>query len=45
MLAERAEEMQRFQDKLNLDRMLGAQSGMGDTESVSQAAKREFGCL
>jgi hypothetical protein len=43
LLAARQEEMQRLQDKLNLDHMLKAQSGNVDSEHVSQAAKRE--CL
>lgn len=43
LLASRQEEMQRLQDKLNLDHMLKAQSGNVDSEYVSQAAKRE--CL
>lgn len=45
ILAQRLEEMQRIQDKRNLDQMLKAQSGRskanGD-ESVSKAAKRMF---
>lgn len=43
LLASRQEEMQRLQDKLNLDHMLKAQSGNVDSEYVSQAAKRK--CL
>ncbi|CCM01841.1 uncharacterized protein FIBRA_03911 [Fibroporia radiculosa] len=40
ILAQRQEEMQRIQDKRNLDQMLQAQSGRGD-ENVSKAAKRQ----
>ena len=40
ILAQRQEEMQRIQDKRNLEQMLKAQSGHGD-DSVSKAAKRE----
>ncbi|OSX56775.1 hypothetical protein POSPLADRAFT_1062251 [Postia placenta MAD-698-R-SB12] len=40
ILAERQEEMQRIQDKRNLDQMLKAQSGRGD-DTVSKAAKRQ----
>ncbi|GBE89807.1 RNA polymerase-associated protein [Sparassis crispa] len=40
LLAQRQEEMQRIQDKRNLDQMLKAQSGHGGEESVSKAAKR-----
>ncbi|KAI0061235.1 hypothetical protein BV25DRAFT_1917187 [Artomyces pyxidatus] len=40
VLAQRLEEMQRIQDKRNLDQMLKAQKG-GDGESVSKAAKRQ----
>ena len=41
LLATRQEEMQRLQDKHNIDHMLKAQSGNMDSEHVSQAAKRE----
>ena len=40
ILAQRQEEMQRIQDKRNLDQMLKAQRGEG--ENVSKAAKRMF---
>lgn len=40
LLAQRQEEMQRIQDKRNLDQMLKAQSGHTE-DSVSKAAKRE----
>ncbi|KAI0922796.1 hypothetical protein AcV5_009677 [Taiwanofungus camphoratus] len=40
ILTQRLEEMQRIQDKRNLDQMLKAQSGRGE-ESVSKAAKRQ----
>ncbi|KAH9931477.1 uncharacterized protein B0H18DRAFT_1116282 [Fomitopsis serialis] len=40
ILAQRQEEMQRIQDKRNLEQMLKAQSGHGD-DSVSKAAKRQ----
>ena len=39
-LAQRLEERQRIQDKRNLDQMLKAQRGEGD--SVAKAAKRVF---
>ena len=42
LLAARQEELQRLQDKHNLDHMLKAQSGNADSEHVSQAAKREW---
>ncbi|KAG8688571.1 hypothetical protein FRC08_011364, partial [Ceratobasidium sp. 394] len=43
ILAQRLEEMQRFQDKVNLDKMLKAQKGSpdGHSDSVSKAAKRK----
>ncbi|KAF8501300.1 hypothetical protein JB92DRAFT_3124151 [Gautieria morchelliformis] len=41
LLATRQEELQRRQDKLNLDHMLKVQSGNVDSEHVSQAAKRK----
>lgn len=41
ILTQRLEEMQRIQDKRNLDQMLKAQSGRGE-ESVSKAAKRVY---
>ncbi|KAF8502950.1 plus-3-domain-containing protein [Hysterangium stoloniferum] len=41
VLAQRLEEIQRLQEGMNLDRMLGAQTGNGDAEHVSQAAKRK----
>ncbi|KAH9834944.1 plus-3-domain-containing protein [Rhodofomes roseus] len=40
ILAQRQEEMQRIQDKRNLEQMLKAQSGHGE-DSVSKAAKRQ----
>lgn len=40
VLAQRLEELQRIQDKRNLDQMLKAQRGDGD--NVSKAAKRTF---
>lgn len=40
ILAQRQEEMQRIQDKRNLDAMLRDRSGAGD-ENISKAAKRE----
>lgn len=40
ILGERLEDMQRIQDKRNLDQMLKAQTKGGDSESVSKAAKR-----
>ena len=40
LLAQRQEEMQRIQDKRNLEQMLKAQSGHAE-DSVSNAAKRE----
>jgi RNA polymerase-associated protein RTF1 len=44
ILSQRMEEMQRFQDKVNLDRMLKAQKGSPDTSSdpVARAAKRKY---
>jgi RNA polymerase-associated protein RTF1 len=45
LLATRQEELQRLQDKLNLDHMLKVQSGNADSEHVSQAAKRAFSCV
>jgi hypothetical protein len=43
VLAQRLEEMQRIQDKRNLDQMLKEQSNRGgDPDSVSKAAKRSF---
>ena len=39
VLAQRLEEMQRIQDKRNLDQMLRDRSGAGD-DGVSKAAKR-----
>lgn len=39
ILAQRQEEMQRIQDKRNLDQMLRERTGRGE-ESVSKAAKR-----
>jgi RNA polymerase-associated protein RTF1 len=43
ILSQRMEEMQRFQDKVNLDRMLKAQKGSSDNlnDSVAKAAKRK----
>ncbi|KAG9101765.1 hypothetical protein FRC06_002676 [Ceratobasidium sp. 370] len=43
ILAQRLEEMQRFQDKVNLDKMLKAQKGSpdGHSDSVAKAAKRK----
>ncbi|CUA66789.1 RNA polymerase-associated protein C651,09c [Rhizoctonia solani] len=43
ILSQRMEEMQRFQDKVNLDRMLKAQKGSPDTpnDPVAKAAKRK----
>ncbi|KAF8678095.1 RNA polymerase II C-terminal domain phosphoserine binding [Rhizoctonia solani] len=43
ILSQRMEEMQRFQDKVNLDRMLKAQRGSPDASSdpVAKAAKRK----
>jgi len=42
-LAQRQEEMQRIQDKRNLDQMLKEQTSRnGDRDSVSKAAKRSF---
>jgi len=41
VLAQRLEEMQRLQEGMNLDRMLGAQTEIGDAEHVSHAAKRK----
>ncbi|QRV79243.1 hypothetical protein RhiJN_07258 [Ceratobasidium sp. AG-Ba] len=43
ILAQRLEEMQRFQDKVNLDKMLKAQKGSPDAQSdpVAKAAKRK----
>jgi RNA polymerase-associated protein RTF1 len=42
ILSQRLEEMQRIQDKRNLDQMLKAQNGRGaEPDSVSKAAKRE----
>jgi RNA polymerase-associated protein RTF1 len=43
ILSQRLEEMQRFQDKVNLDKMLKAQKGSPDAHSdgVAKAAKRE----
>lgn len=41
LLAQRQEEMQRIQDKRNLEQMLKAQSGHAE-DSVSKAAKREL---
>ncbi|CAE6452650.1 unnamed protein product [Rhizoctonia solani] len=43
ILSQRMEEMQRFQDKVNLDRMLKAQKGSPDApgDSVAKAAKRK----
>ncbi|KAG9114669.1 hypothetical protein FRC07_007628, partial [Ceratobasidium sp. 392] len=43
ILAQRLEEMQRFQDKVNLDKMLKAQKGSpdGQSDSVAKAAKRK----
>ena len=40
LLASRLEEMQRIQDKRNLDQMLQAQKSGADPDSVSKAAKR-----
>jgi RNA polymerase-associated protein RTF1 len=42
ILAQRLEDMQRKQDKWNLDQMLKAQSSGVDADSVSKAAKREL---
>lgn len=44
ILSQRMEEMQRFQDKVNLDRMLKAQkSSAGDvSDPVAKAAKRKY---
>jgi RNA polymerase-associated protein RTF1 len=45
-LAQRLEEMQRIQDKRNLDQMLKDQGARGgDPDSVSKAAKRLFPCV
>jgi RNA polymerase-associated protein RTF1 len=45
ILAQRLEEMQRMQDKRNLDQMLKAQNSRGaEPDSVSKAAKRERSC-
>jgi RNA polymerase-associated protein RTF1 len=42
ILAQRLEEMQRIQDKRNLDQMLKAQNSRGgEPDNVSKAAKRE----
>ena len=45
ILSQRLEEMQRFQDKVNLDKMLKAQKGSPEdqmhSDSVAKAAKRE----
>ncbi|KAF8581111.1 plus-3-domain-containing protein [Ramaria rubella] len=41
LLASRQEELQRLQDKHNLDNMLKTQTGGADFEHVSQAAKRK----
>lgn len=41
LLAQRQEEMQRIQDKRNLDQMLRDRTGAGD-ETVSKAAKRTY---
>jgi RNA polymerase-associated protein RTF1 len=41
ILGERLEDMQRIQDKRNLDQMLKAQTKGVDSESVSKAAKRQ----
>ena len=43
ILAQRQEEMQRIQDKRNLDAMLRDRSGGGD-DNVAKAAKRELCC-
>ena len=40
ILGERQEELQKLQDKRNLDQMLKAQSKCMDGDSVSKAAKR-----
>lgn len=40
ILGERQEELQKLQDKRNLDQMLKAQSKGMDGDSVSKAAKR-----
>jgi RNA polymerase-associated protein RTF1 len=42
ILGERLEDLQRIQDKRNLDQMLKAQTKGGDSESVSKAAKRFY---
>lgn len=42
ILGERLEDLQRIQDKRNLDQMLKAQTKSGDSESVSKAAKRLY---
>ena len=41
ILAQRQEEMQRIQDKRNLDAMLRDRSGGGGDDNVAKAAKRE----
>lgn len=45
ILSQRLEEMQRFQDRVNLDKMLKAQKGSPEdqmhSDSVAKAAKRE----
>lgn len=44
-LASRQEEIQRLQDKLNLDMMIKSQNGAVDSDSVYQAAKRRAAFL
>lgn len=42
ILGERLEELQRIQDKRNLEQMLKAQNKGVDSENVSKAAKRQY---